>query len=580
MSSHFPATRREAGSSSSRSQVLLEQAGYIRRAGSSGVYSLLPLGWRVHDKICRIVFDTMEEFGVQNVQLPILQAQELWQQTGRWDGYTRSKTMFTTTEQHSGAIYGLAPTAEELVTFLVQTELTSWRELPIHLHQIGPKFRDELRPRSGLLRTREFVMSDAYSFDRDEEGMRQSFEMYRNIYNAIFSRVGLPRVISVQADSGAIGGQGSAEFMAVSEAGEDTLLTCDNCDYGANVEKAASVYPTHVYSTDLSNKRVEATPNIRSVDDLTEYFDGLPSWQMIKTLVLTVDEGLDSQRAVAVCIRGDLNVNEVKLRNHLGAQSVEPASAFEVTRVTGAEVGFAGPLGLDGADEIIFDSSTATMTNFLCGMNKTDTHALDVNFERDLPRPERFVELHTAEAGHGCANCDAGSLLTSRGIEIGHIFMLQQGYAKSLEVEFTEDDGTRHVPWMGCYGIGTTRLLQAIVEQCNDEKGIVWPEAVAPYEFHVVVTRPQDAATLQLGETLCSALGDRNCMLDVRRTASVGVKFNDAELIGAPWRITVGRRSSEGFVELERRGGASVEVEIGDLGSFAAVVKLAQASLR
>lgn len=556
MSNHFPATRREASTGTSRSQQLLEQAGYIRKAGTSGVYSLLPLGWRVHDKICRIIFDVMDRADVHNVQLPVLQARELWEQTGRWEGYVKSKTMFTTTEQHTGAVYGLAPTAEELVTYLTQTELTSWRELPIRLHQIGPKFRDELRPRSGLLRCREFYMSDAYSFDRDEEGMRHSFEKFRSIYNEIFSRVGLPSVISVQADSGAIGGQGSAEFMALSEAGEDTLLTCGSCDYGANAEKADSRYAGFPDGGEPLPLRMELTPGITTVEGLTGFFGGLPAHRMVKTLVVTVDEGYDTQRTVAVCIRGDLSVNEVKLRNHLAARSVAPASAEEVERATGAAVGFAGPLGLSNVDQLIFDASTEGMTNFLCGGNQTGVHAVNVNFGRDLAVPGRFVALHTAEAGHGCANCQAGTLRTSRGIEVGHIFMLQRGYGEKLQVAFTEEDGSKQVPWMGCYGIGTTRLMQAVVEQCNDERGISWPPGIAPFSYHVIVTQPEVPPAMATAQQVTALLGERDCMLDDRQKVSAGVKFNDADLLGAPYRVVAGRKASAGIVEVSRRGTA------------------------
>ncbi len=571
MSRHFPATRREIGTGSSRSQQLLEQAGYIRKSGTSGVYSLLPLGWRVHDRICRIIFQAMEEAGVHNVQLPILQAKELWEQTGRWEGYTRSRTMFTTVEHHSGALYGLAPTAEEMVTHLVQSELTSWRELPVSLHQIGPKFRDELRPRSGLLRTREFVMSDAYSFDRDEEGMRRSFEMFREIYQTIFRRVGIPHVISVQADSGAIGGQGSAEFMALSDAGEDTLLTCSSCDYGANAEKAVSRYARYEPEADARPLRREATPGIRSVEDLAGFFPDVPAHRMVKTLILTVDRGYPTERWVAVCIRGDLNVNEVKLRNHLGARSVEAATAAEVERVTGAEVGFAGPIGLDGVDRIIFDTSARGMANFLCGCNETDEHALDVNFGRDIPSPDQFAELHTAEARHGCASCGEGTLRTSRGIEVGHIFMLQRGYAERMEVAFAAEDGTKQVPWMGCYGIGTTRLVQAIVEQCHDEHGLAWPVGVAPYTHHVVVTQPENPKAMEVAEQVAAILGESRCMLDDRSKVSAGVKFKDADLLGAPYRIVIGRKAADGVVEFSLRGRPErKELAVAELAGFTA----------
>lgn len=557
-SRYFPQTRREAsqGDLISPGYAFLERGGFIRSAGVAGIYNLLPLGWRVHRKVCDVIFEVMEENGVLNVTLPILQPKELWEQTGRWPAYVASKTMFRTRDEHRGTEFGLAPTAEEMVTALVAGDVKSWRELPLQLHQIGPKFRDEIRPRLGLLRGREFVMSDAYSFDRDEAGMRASFELYRKIYREIFRRVGLRDVIDVEADSGAIGGQGSAEFMALNEAGEDTLLNCldPECGYGANAEKADSRYLEVENDEDPRASRRVPTPDVRTVEELQQQFPEVDAAQMVKTLIFAAggeDEGGDRD-LIAVCIRGDLEVNEVKLTNEV-EETITPASSEEIERATGAPVGFAGPIDLKGVKQLYFDRSTQGMTNFLCGANEEDVHVLDVNFGTDVAEPERFIDVHLARGGDGCPKCGT-ELVESRGIELGHVFMLQRGYADALGATFTDEAGQEAVMWMGCYGIGTTRLVQAIAEQFHDENGLIWPDAVAPFNIHVVVTRAEDPDQIRVLGQVADVLdrAGRTALVD-DRSVSPGVKFKDADLLGCPLRITVGRSASEGTVELRDR---------------------------
>lgn len=561
MSRHFPATRRDMKAGLMGSHSLLERAGFIRNAGAAGIFTLLPLGWRVHRAICDLVFETMERNGVQNLQLPILQPQELWERTGRWDRYVATKTMFTTTEQHSQVRFGLAPTAEEIVTTLAASEVQSWRDLPLILHQIGPKFRDELRPRMGLLRCREFSMSDAYSFDRDEVTMRESFELLRRIYRTIFDASGLPNCIAVQADSGAIGGQGSAEFMAISENGEDVLFTCDHCDYGANVEKAQGHYPVPTNGGVPAPFQQVATPNVRTVEDLERNFPDLDATRMIKTIILTIRSTSGETSEVAVCMRGDLEVNLVKLTNALRADAVESAVPQVVEEATGAAVGFAGPIGLVNID-ILFDRSVEGLTNFLCGVNKTDYHAINVNWDRDLPKPSEYVDVASVAEGHGCGVCASGKLRSSRGIEVGHIFMLQTGYAEKLGATYVDEHGAEQTIWMGCYGIGTTRLMQAIVEQNSDEQGIVWPQRVAPYDVLVLAVNMEDEAQVSAARAACSSLASSgwSVMFDDRRSGA-GPKFIDADLIGFPWRVTSGRRAHDGRVELrDRRTGETLEL--------------------
>lgn len=553
----FPRTRYGEVDATTAAHALLLKAGFIKQL-TVGSYILLPLGFRVWQKVQRVVWDEMEESGVQNLQVPIMQPRELWVKSGRWQKYHDAKTMFETTERHSGAVFGLSPTAEEVVTWLATESQLSHKDLPLSWHQIGWKFRDEVRPKHGLLRCREFDMSDGYSFDKDEAGMRASFEMFREIYRKIFHKVGLRNCIYVQADSGAIGGKGSAEFMALSdEGGEDTLLTCSDCNYGANVDKAGSIIPEPTRPTDTSvAMHLEHTPTARTVEDLTGLFPGIDATRMVKTIIFTVDGelGEDKWYQVAICIRGDLEVNEVKLRNALGAQSVAPADPSVVRAVTGAEVGFAGPIGLENVREILFDRSVEGLSNFLCGGNKSEYHYLDAVPRRDFPAPSRYYDLHRAVSGHQCPECRNGLLRESRGIEVGHIFMLQTGYSESMGAMYRGEDGQAHPLWMGCYGIGTTRLMQAIAEQNRDEKGLIWPESVAPYHVEIVPLKYDVPEQRQLADTLYASLRARgvSVLLD-DRSAQAGVKFTDADLIGCPWRVTIGRRAPESIVELRNR---------------------------
>ncbi len=571
LSEHFPQTRRATGHEQrvTPGHALLERGGFLRSGGASGIFTLLPAGWRVHRKICDTIFDEMERGGVENLQLPILQQRELWERSGRWSGYVKNKVMFQTVEEHRGTQFGLAPTAEEVVTALVAGDVKSWRELPLRLHQIGPKFRDEIRPRLGLLRCREFVMSDAYSFDRDEDGMRESFEAFRRIYTRIFDRLGLEDVISVQADSGPIGGSGSAEFMVVNDVGEDTLLSCGTCGYGANAEKADSRYPRYETQAEPLPLRIEPTPDVTTVEELQRRFPKIRAEHMVKTLIFTVNPEED-KHLVAVCIRGDMEVNETKLSNLLRGVVV-PAKPEEIETATGAPVGFAGPIGLKGVSEINFDDSVRGMANFLCGVNEKDVHALNVNFGRDVPLPDRFIDLHLAKGGHGCPEKGCtGVLAQRRGIEIGHVFMLQQGYAEALDARYTTEDGREVTMWMGCYGIGTTRLLQAIAEQAQDSDGLMWPAAVSPYDVHVVLTRPEEGRQGELLSELETVTEDlRLSLIADERAVSTGVKFKDADLLGCPIRVTIGRRAEEGIVEVKRRSeSSSVEIAPADLAGL------------
>ena len=553
-SRYFPQTRRSSGQREHLSPgfELLERGGFVRSVGGSGIHALLPLGWRVHEKITAIINDEMARAGVLNVQLPVLQPRELWEQTGRWKNYVASSTLFRTRDEHRNTEFALGPTAEEVVTALVAGDVRSWRELPLRLHQIGPKFRSEIRPRLGLLRSREFYMSDAYSFDRDAMGMQDSFQLFRQIYDAIFRRVGLEDVALVQADTGAITESGSTEFMALSDIGEDSLLICPSCSYGANAERADSRYSLPIEESELRPLMRVPTPGAKTMDQLQAQFPTLRAEQMLKTLIYRVDGRAEDSHLIAVAIRGDLSVNEAKLGNLIG-RLIEPATEFDILEATGAPVGFAGPLELRGMAGLFFDKSTQGLRNFVCGTNEEDVHVLNVNFGRDIPVPDDYVEIHLAKDGDGCPNCD-GILQERRGIELGHIVTLRQGYAAALGATYTSEAGDDEVIWMGWYRTGTTRLMQAIAEQSHDQEGLIWSAPIAPFPVAIVVTRPTDPDHQSVLAQLADGFGSAGIdVLVDDREASPGIKFKDADLIGCPVRITIGRGVANGDIELRNR---------------------------
>jgi len=553
----FPASYRgDVTGAETPGHKLLLRAGYIRQV-AAGLFHLGPLAMRVLHKIEAIVREEMNASGALEVNLSLLQPGDLWRQSGRLERYKHDGIIFGGKDRKGSDLY-FAPTAEEVVTAWAAADLRSHKQMPLTLWQMDWKMRDELRPRMGLMRGRLFRMKDAYSFDADEEGMRRSYQVQREAYARIFTRMGF-RFISVQADSGAIGGKGSAEFMALTNVGEDTLLNCDHCDYGANVEKAESIFAGFEYSNESKPLRKIPTPNVRTIEEL-ETFLGISSRQMVKTLIYVAD-----QVPVAVCCRGDLTVNEVKLKNVLGAGVLEIATEAVVTAATGAPVGFAGPLGLKSSLRLIFDTSVKDMRSFLCGANETDQHFLDVHFGRDLPAPVGFHDVHTARAGDRCVQCNEGTLSESRGIEVGHVFMLQQGYAEKMGVAFQGADTKPRAPWMGCYGIGTTRCLHAMAEQQCDEKGLIWPEAIAPYQYAIIPAAYKEGSVAKIAADALfermSQRGDEVVLDD--RDGSFGSKIADAELFGFPKIIVVGRKAGEGIIELvNRMTGERSEVSI------------------
>lgn len=582
MTRMFPPTLRDDPSGAEAiSHRLLLRAGFITQV-SSGVYALQYMGLRVLEKVRRIVREEMNAIGCLEIDMPILQPQELWEESHRWTPYELKDEMFQTEirpkkkdglaptaedEEESGPVkkYALAPTAEEVVTFLARTYLKSYRQLPLTLYQFKTKFRKEKRARFGMVRTREFEMKDAYSFDIGEEGMRRSYQAQRDAYGRAFRRMGFDPLLSVDADSGAIGGQGSAEFMALTDDGEDTLIVCRECNYGANQEKAVSRISANDGAV-MRLMRKEYTPEVKSIGDLQGFFPEISAQEMAKTIIYAADE-----KPVAVVIRGDRNVNEVKLRNKTGAVILGLADDETILSVTGAPKGFAGPIGLQEGTPIYFDRSVQGLRNFLCGCNEENYHLLDVNFGENVPEPTEYHDLDSACAGDGCPQCEEGVLEEAHGIELGHVFMLQQRYSKDSEMglKVLNEEGLATTVWMGCYGIGTTRCVQAIVEQpaWRDENGIIWPRSLAPFEVVIVATDYKDEAIRAVSDELHDGLASAGIevVLD-DRPDRFGVKVTDADLIGYPVKVIVGRGARDGVVELvDRKTKVKRVVPVGDV---------------
>ena len=551
------------------SHRLMLRAGLIRKI-AAGIYVYGPVLWRTLEKVSAIVAQEMDAVGGQRLLLPQLQPQELWASSGRLDVYVASGTMFTLKDRKDTGLC-LGPTHEEVVTDLVASMVRSYKQLPLSLYQIQTKFRDELRPRFGLMRGREFVMKDAYSFDVDDEAMARSYRAMRGAYVRIFERCGL-RFLVVQADSGDIGGSGSEEFMVVAGTGEDLIVYDDTTGYAANVEKAESRVAPPDGMGDPAPMHVESTPGDKSVEDLARRFPALGPSRMVKTILYRAVVGKDAVD-VAVLMRGDQDVNEVKLKNALGATALSLADEARVRAVTGCEPGYAGPIGAAASTLVIADTSVEPLRNFLCGVNRPDVHALDVNHGRDFPTP-RFADLRRAREGDA-SPASGAAMKTARGIEVGHVFQLGTKYSRAMDACFLDANGKRQPFVMGCYGIGVSRVAAAAIEQNHDDKGIVWPPSIAPYHAVVVVARSNDAAAAKAGDDLAAALeaAGIETALDDRADASAGVKFKDAELVGYPVQVTVGKHVAEGKVEVKsRRTGEVSLVAFADVPAAARAV--------
>jgi prolyl-tRNA synthetase len=553
----IPTLRDAPADAEAISHKLLVRAGFIRQL-ASGTYSLLPLGQRVAKKIEAILRSEIEKIGGQEFSLPALHPAELWKESGRWDAI--DATMFRLKDRH-GAEACLGMTHEEVFTTLAK-ELRSYRQLPQTWFQFQTKFRDEERPKSGLLRVREFVMQDSYSFDKDAAGLDRSFQNHFDAYRKIYERCGI-ETIAVQASSGAMGGSESIEFMALTDAGEDWVAACGACGYAANVEKATSLLPELEDPASAAPPEKFPTPGVRTIDDLARMPGGAPAERQIKTLVYVID-GVPT----LVLLRGDHQLVLQKLLDGTGARDVRPAHASEIRAALGASAGSLGAVGVSGL-RAIADLALRGRRGMTTGANADDFHLRGVDVERDIAVAE-WLDLRLVSEGEACPMCEA-KLTVRKAVEVGHIFKLGTRYSEKLGASVQGEDGKNVPVVMGCYGIGVGRLMAAIVERKHDANGIQWPVNVAPYEVAVTVLNPKDVATLEAGERLYEALQKLgvDTILD-DRDERPGVKFKDAELIGIPVRVTVGPKGlANGKFEVFFRGsGDKREVDMHKAADF------------
>ena len=551
MSKLFVQTLREYPSDAEVvSHKMLARAGYIRKL-TSGVYNFLPLMWRVLKKIETIVREEMDASGAQELLMPFVQPKELWEESGRWDAY--GKELMRLKDRHD-RIMCLGPTHEEVITAIARDGLKSYKQLPVNLYQIQSKFRDEVRPRYGLLRGREFIMKDAYSFDTDEAGLDKEYENMARAYKRIFDRCGLDTKM-VQSDSGAIGGSVSHEFMVITDtdAGENDVFYCNNCDYSANSNHAVSKLPPAVVDGKeyFSKTEIIDTPNTHSIEELSKFLN-IPSTLILKTLVYIVDK-----KPVLALIRADRAVEETKLMNAVGGIEIRIASSAEIAELMAnkgfdAVPGFIGPKGMDGIT-IIIDETVRDMKNFVVGVNKTDKHQVGANLS-DLGIKEfNYHDIRLVEEGDICPECGK-PLLVTKGIEVGNIFKLGTKYSKPMNAVYTDINGEMKPYIMGCYGIGISRTAAAAVEAHHDEFGIKWPLSIAPYHVVVVPVSTNDECQMSTAEKIYEDLlkSGVEVVLD-DRDERAGVKFKDADLIGFPYRITAGKTLTEGLVECKIR---------------------------
>jgi prolyl-tRNA synthetase len=523
------------------SHQLMLRAGLIRRT-AGGVYSYLPLGHRVMQKVSQIIREEMNRAGAQEVLLPALQPAELWQESGRWPVY--GKELMRLRDRHERD-FCLGPTHEEVITDLVRRDVRSYRQLPLNLYQIQTKFRDEIRPRFGLMRGREFIMKDAYSFDGDDAGADESYRRMYDAYCAIFSRCGL-RFSPVEAESGAIGGSYSQEFMVLADTGEDAIAVCDACRYAANVERAeigADLAP----EPQEGGKPLErvTTPGKTTVEEVAAYL-GVPPQVVVKTLLYEADGGV-----IGVLVRGDRHVNEAKLAKRIQARELRLADRATIERVTGGPEGFSGPIGLSGVP-IVADHEVGGLSRMVVGANAPDAHYVNARSGRDF-RVDRYVDVRMVNEADPCARCGK-PLRIVRGIEVGHVFKLGTKYSEALGATYLDAEGQERLLVMGCYGIGVGRTAAAAIEQNHDADGIIWPMPIAPMHVTIVPVNATDSRSRETAQSLHDGLeaSGVEVLLD-DRDERPGVKFKDADLIGLPLRLTIGRALAAGEVELTAR---------------------------
>jgi prolyl-tRNA synthetase len=549
----IPTLREDPGEAETVSHRLMLRAGLIRKV-AAGIYTYLPLGLRVIRKVEQIIREEMNRAGAQEILMPMASPAELWKETGRWEFYGKELLRFKDRHERD---FCLGPTHEEVVTDLFRREVKSYRQLPLNFYQIQTKFRDEIRPRFGLMRGREFLMKDAYSFDRDEAGARLSYQKMYDAYTRIFTRCGLT-FRAVEADTGLIGGTSSHEFMVLADTGEETIVYSDQGTFAANVERAEVLPPEQAETEPMRPMRAVSTPNCRTIEEVTAVLD-VPAHRLVKTLLYSTGSEI-----VAVLVRGDHTVNEVKLKKALGVPEIELAEPAAAEKATGAPMGFAGPVGLKGV-RILADQAVPVLRNVVVGGNQLDTHLVDANWQRDFSA-DQVLDLRNAQAGDPSPRHD-GILKVTKGIEVGHVFMLGTKYSQAMNATFLDPQGKECLAVMGCYGIGVGRTAAASIEQNHDERGIIWPFPIAPFHVHLLPVS-QSEKTAQTTARLYDQL--QSVGLEVLwddRDDRAGVKFNDADLIGAPFQIIVGDKGlAEGVVELKiRRTGTKSRMPPSDL---------------
>ncbi|MEB6242038.1 proline--tRNA ligase [Staphylococcus gallinarum] len=537
------------------SHRLLLKAGLIKQS-TSGIYSYLPLAARVLNNIESIVREEMERIDAVEILMPALQQAELWEESGRWDAYGPELMRL---QDRNGRGFALGPTHEEVVTSIVRDELKSYKQLPLTLFQIQSKFRDEKRPRFGLLRGREFIMKDAYSFHADEASLDESYKDMYDAYGRIFKRVGI-NARPVVADSGAIGGSHTHEFMALSEIGEDTIVYSEQSDYAANIEKAEVVYVPNEKHDEIQPLSKIETPNIHTAKELADFLEK-PLDEITKSMVFKVDGEF-----IMVLVRGHHEINDIKLKAYFETDNIELATEAEIVNLLGAKPGSLGPV-TDKEIKVYADNYIQDLNNIVVGANEDGYHLLNANLDRDF-NVTAFGDFRFILEGEALAD-GSGAAKFAEGIEVGQVFKLGTKYSESMNATFLDNQGKAKPLLMGCYGIGVSRTLSAIVEQNNDENGIIWPKSVTPFDLHLITINPKKDDQRELGDDLYTQLAEHFDVLYDDRKERAGVKFNDADLIGLPIRVVVGKNAAEGIVEVKRRdNGESEEIHVNDLINY------------
>ncbi|MCC2084297.1 proline--tRNA ligase [Staphylococcus sp. HMSC068D08] len=551
----IPTMREVPAEAEALSHQLLLKAGLIKQS-TSGIYSYLPLATRVLNNISKIIREEMERIDAVEILMPVLQQAELWEESGRWSAYGPELMRL---KDRNGREFALGPTHEEVVTSLVRDELKSYKRLPLTLFQIQSKFRDEKRPRFGLLRGREFIMKDAYSFHADEASLDATYQDMYQAYGRIFKRVGI-NVRPVLADSGAIGGNHTHEFMALSKIGEDTIVYSNESDYAANIEKAEVVYqPQRQEESSADLTKIE-TPNVKTAQELADFLQ-LPLNAIVKSMIFKIDGEF-----VMILIRGHHELNDVKLKSYFGTGAIEMATEDEIVNLVGAHPGSLGPI-FDKDIKIIADNYVQDLTNLVIGANEDGYHYMNANIGRDFTVDD-FGDFRFILEGEMLSD-GSGKAQFAEGIEVGQVFKLGTKYSEAMNATFLDNQGKAQPLIMGCYGIGVSRTLSAIVEQNNDDNGIIWPKTVTPFDLHLITVNPKKEEQQSLADNLYEQLNGMFDVLYDDRKERAGVKFNDADLIGLPIRIVVGKQAAEGIVEVKvRRTGTSEDVHVEQLEQY------------